>query len=211
MSTDDTERCLRQTTLLIGLTDDLVTVRILHTECNPPPPHTHTPRASGAAHRTAEVGTRLPCCIWDLNVVRKYSREISVGLGFRSLTLDQWYSQATMSAPLRQSSVLTGAGSDQYVSEVDSKDVYLLRSHSMHGLPPPPPSSSRSAHPTLALTQFFHVVMQIVMPPAGVLGDQRMLQILVEPLQSLGQQGDGFDWATAEAALQCIKCVPSEV
>ena len=39
----------------------------------------------------------------------------------------------------------------------------------------------------------------------GVLGDQKTLQILVEPLQTLSQQDGNFDWQTAEAALQCIR------
>ena len=32
-----------------------------------------------------------------------------------------------------------------------------------------------------------------------------MLQLLIEPLHSLRQEGNDFDWRTAEAALYCIK------
>lgn len=46
---------------------------------------------------------------------------------------------------------------------------------------------------------------------ADVLGSDRILQLLVGPLQSLGQAGSEFDWRTAEAALYCIKCASIRV
>ena len=43
---------------------------------------------------------------------------------------------------------------------------------------------------------------------AAVLGAQRILQQLVEPLQRESQaSGTNFDWRNAEAALYCIRCI----
>jgi transportin-3 len=41
-----------------------------------------------------------------------------------------------------------------------------------------------------------------------VLGGERTLQLLTEPLAAVGAQvasGGAFDWATAEAALYCVR------
>lgn len=45
---------------------------------------------------------------------------------------------------------------------------------------------------------------------AGVLGTERTLQLLTEPLAAVSAQvasGGAFDWPTAEAALYCVRAV----
>lgn len=45
---------------------------------------------------------------------------------------------------------------------------------------------------------------------AGVLGGERTLQLLTEPLAAVSAQvaqGAAFDWRTAEAALYCVRAV----